>query len=353
MTSESPVAPNESSDVLFASADVPWLAQLRDRGFAVVEGVLDAAAAAAYVGEFWDWLEALGTGLRRADPATWAARDAWPFASRGIIEYPCVAQAPFVWRLRAEPAVVKVFERLWGERDLRCSLDRANASRPYAAARARAEPAGWFHIDQPPRLDANAAPTCVQGLVNLVRSDEHDGGLVVLPGSHRAHARYLRECPGARAGEFQIQTAEQLAWWRTNGFAPLKVCAPAGALVLWDSRTFHCNRQPDSRQLEPRFRMCVYVCMQPAAAVGEQARKRRLAALAENRAANHEPAVSRLFAKRPRLWGERDKRRLEALRQPPARRARDLAPAERRLLDGGAPELEEKAETTQKTEESR
>jgi hypothetical protein len=54
------------------------------------------------------------------------------------------------------------------------------------------------------------------------------------------------------------------------GLSPIKVCAQAGDMVLWDSRVIHCNAPPttahplpkDGSILPPR-RLVAYVCMTP------------------------------------------------------------------------------------------
>lgn len=56
--------------------------------------------------------------------------------------------------------------------------------------------------------------------------------------------------------------------WVKHGFQPKLVCCSAGDLVLWDSRTVHCNSpalEPDAQQQAvPDFiRAVAYVCMTP------------------------------------------------------------------------------------------
>jgi len=58
----------------------------------------------AYVDSAWAWLEGLGTGVRRGDPATWAP-PAWPPSYRGVVNTLEVAHADFVWRVRTHARV--------------------------------------------------------------------------------------------------------------------------------------------------------------------------------------------------------------------------------------------------------
>lgn len=55
----------------------------------------------------WDWLEGLGTGISRNDPATWIAPH-WVPNYKGIINSLEVAHQDFVWRVRKHPRLLQV-----------------------------------------------------------------------------------------------------------------------------------------------------------------------------------------------------------------------------------------------------
>jgi hypothetical protein len=54
----------------------------------------------------WAWLESLGTGISRHDPATWTPPQ-WPPSYRGIINTLEVAHQDFVWRVRSHPRLLQ------------------------------------------------------------------------------------------------------------------------------------------------------------------------------------------------------------------------------------------------------
>lgn len=60
-----------------------------------------------YVAGLWDWLEGLGTGIQRRDPATWTP-ERWPPTYRGILNTLEVAHQAFVWRVRKHERIRKV-----------------------------------------------------------------------------------------------------------------------------------------------------------------------------------------------------------------------------------------------------
>ena len=65
------MAPEPSTGILpyrFAPGDTDaWLAHLRAEGYVVLKGCLAAAECSAAESLLWDWLERLGSGIRRDD----------------------------------------------------------------------------------------------------------------------------------------------------------------------------------------------------------------------------------------------------------------------------------------------
>lgn len=118
----------------------------------------------------------------------------------------------------------------------------------------------WVHSDQPESIRHLA---CVQGIVNFEENGPIDGGLILVEGSNTIFSEYMDKHP-----------SEGITWGLSDMTDPLlstrplvKICAPAGSIILFDSRTFHCNVAPSGPVLKldgaPRFRMCTYVSMQP------------------------------------------------------------------------------------------
>lgn len=52
------------------------------------------------------------------------------------------------WEARTEPAIIEVFEKLWGTKELICSFDGMNISMPN---REDVKWSPWPHCDQNPR----------------------------------------------------------------------------------------------------------------------------------------------------------------------------------------------------------
>merc|ERR1711933_701648 len=107
---------------------------------------------------------------------------------------------------------------------------------------------------------------CIQGLVTLTDATDTRGGLVVVPGSHRLHGEVLRRHKKEKWNHIPINADDDVV---TDGGGPRLVTAQAGDLVLWDSRTVHCNTLPlkvDAVQsAEELVQAVAYICMTPAA----------------------------------------------------------------------------------------
>ena len=263
----------------------------------VIPNVLSEAECNATVDGMWEWLAAISGGvIKRDDPATWAEPSAdhpngrWPFCYRekGIIQWYRSGHQQFVWDIRQHPAVVAIFAELWKSepRDLLVSYDAINIQRPieYLATvgitghtdRFNEE---WHHIDQSAGVRGRV---CVQSFVNLNTTNDGDGCLIVYPNSHKLHEQ-LCTSPGLRVSHDPLQWIRlherERRWYRERGCKPLRVVAPRGSLVMWDSRTVHTagTAQP-GRANKGQFRYVVYVCYLPRSLASEQelAHKRRL-----------------------------------------------------------------------------
>lgn len=263
----------------FALADMDlWMRHLADEGFVVLAGVVEEQQVAHAYRLLWDFIEGTdkaGT-ISRSDLATWGDSDrgghGWPAGKAdGIIHGRGIGQSQVQWYLRSLPPVKRAFAEVWGTEHLVTSFDGAGVFRPYGhdpTWRIEKTDQGWCHVDQ-----AHKKPGlhCVQGLVTLKDATEHTGGLVVIPGSHRFFGcDVLKRYPEKKDGWNFISLRANDPVLTEGGWGPRLVCAKAGDLLLWDSRTVHCNTLPlteDESVLkgDDLIRAVCYICMTPAA----------------------------------------------------------------------------------------
>ena len=196
----------------------------------------------------WQFLE--GRGVRKDDLATWCG-DAWPADhSTGIISRFGFSHSDFCWHARENAHVRRVFALVHGARaedeegslkedctedHLITSFDGGNLFRPWQDRPQWKTSGGWFHVDQNTRT-GKVGRCCVQGIAAFTDATAATGGLVVVPGSHKKHQEVC-DAWGENKGDFvpvgrgdpMLQKPSKL------------VTAKAGDLILWDSRTVHCN----------------------------------------------------------------------------------------------------------------
>ena len=182
--------------------------------------------------------------------------------------------------------------------DLIVSFDGGNLFRPHhrpgkAGWKTRG---GWWHVDQGPKKRGLCA---VQGLVALSDATEQTGGLCVVPGSHLGHDDLMQF---ALADHDFHHVPEPRVNPCVRGRGAKLVTAKAGDLVLWDSRTIHCNtpsvRDPTVATGHPdadMLRMVVYVCMVPRGRALAEVLPQREKAFAHGLGTSHWPEASNMF----------------------------------------------------------
>jgi len=255
----------------FELGDPKLAAFFAENGYAVVANSgLEQDWHAACHALLWDFLEDRTEGWRREDPATWTDDGLGLISAcpdKGLVNKRGAGQNGASWLAREKCA--PVFAELWGTQDLLASFDGVGLFRPWHAGVGAKTTGGWFHVDQgpdaePPEAAAGpwlgAGPACVQGFVSLFDQDAKTGGFWCVPGSHRKHDELL---PLHRAGHGDyIQPPQDHPL--LDG-ARLVQCQ-AGDLVLWDSRTLHCNQpatEPPTAPADRLLRAVLYVCLTP------------------------------------------------------------------------------------------
>ena len=184
---------------------------------------------------------------------------------------------------------------------------------------------GWWHMDQSVQRQGKQ---CVQGLVSLYDADETTGGLCVIPKSHLKFPEVSSRQVNTRMDFTPICKGDEVL---KNGGK--LVCCKAGDLLVWDSRTVHCNtpasldlvaavlkkmhdqdqdqeqdqeqeheqEQKENRKTEERrtttkqeehnelIRLVAYVCMVPRSFASNKIIQARIAAFETNTQTSHWP----------------------------------------------------------------
>lgn len=246
-----------SLDILqprYSNMDLDWLVHLHTHGWAVVP---IPNWNPEFTNMFFHWFEQCCSNFNRNDSNTWIPANL-PIMSHGILKH-YFGHTELQWLIRELCA--DIFARIWNIQsgDLLCSFD-GGCFLPTIPKELNSSFKQWIHTDEPRDFPNFSS---VQGVVNFIENGPEDGGLILVEGSHTVFGEYMAKHP-----------SEGIVWGFTDMADPLlstrsliKICAPVGSIILFDSRLCHCNSSPHGSLLKsdntPRFRMCTYVSMAP------------------------------------------------------------------------------------------
>ncbi len=244
MSEDVAVIANEPTrfDVSDPEQAAAMMAYLDEHGYAVVANVANQEHIEKGISSFWDfWETAQRRGpIKRDDLATWKY---WMAnVANGILGgYSGSNHNEFSWNARTLPLIKTAFSKIWDdEQDLIVSYDACGAFRPFAHNKGWLTNGGWWHVDQNHQCGVHRqGKVTVQGLVNYYDATAETGGLCVIPGSHKHHAEVCARAPSARMKIDYVSVPRNDPILTSQ--QAILVCAKAGDLILWDSRTVHCN----------------------------------------------------------------------------------------------------------------
>ena len=191
-----------------------------------------------------DWLHRTCNRFNPGDQTTWVRANI-PYNLHGIFKH-WVGHIEPIWKARE--ACHPVFAQLWQTPDLLTSFDGCCLLTP-----GKHQYKNWIHCDQGRKVRYFAN---VQGILNLYPNGPADGGTVLMSGSHTRFSEYFDRHPTEGISGFcRVDPLDPCL----KGCQIVKPCVEEGELLLFDSRTFHCNMAP----LGNNPRICVYVSMQP------------------------------------------------------------------------------------------
>ncbi|CAF1152550.1 unnamed protein product [Adineta ricciae] len=235
-----------------------------EHGYAVFSNVLSADEVNKSVDLFWKYLESLPKPyhIRRDLPETWD--EPWPGSFEiGLLNTLGIGQSEFMWHIRGNPNVKKVFSHIWNSNELCVSFDGAGCFRNWHINPEWKTRGGWYHCDQNPSSKPDRCS--IQGLVAVTDSDETTGGLVIVPHSHKHFLDLLSPSKSRNywGNYLRIPDIHPLL----QQLPPRLIKCKAGDLVVWDSRCIHCNTpalvDDNGANQAALKRIVAYICMSP------------------------------------------------------------------------------------------
>jgi len=287
------------------------LTHIERDGYVVLPGVFSHAEVAVEYDRMWQWVETVSHGVRRRDPRSWQRRggyDPWPCSQRDMMQ---LHQAGWVFSDLREMMAERVYEKLYGTRELHCSKDGFTLQRPTQRELGRSPN---DHFDQGTAL---MGLQCIQGSVALTDQEHDDGCFLCWPGSHKHHPTLMAGRSG-KAGRknWHILNDGEKAFLEERGIRPVRVPVKRGDVILWRSDLAHKGAPPVGQR--DSFRAVVYMCMLPAALTPEHVYVEKQRAYEQLQTGSHWPCMEEWFS--PRQEPQFDLRPF--FRAPPALTAR-------------------------------
>ncbi|CAE7748270.1 unnamed protein product, partial [Symbiodinium pilosum] len=252
-------------------------AHFKEHGFVVVSEVFSDSEVQGSIEELWTspQLLARSPDIRREDPASWSESFGWPQQNGGknFLESLNPFQDRCCWELAENPKVAHVMNLLWTSADCSKSTSvflgrtpRWGVMRPTAERPEWRTLENWLHWDQNPWTQPGFG--WIQAFACLTEQTAESGGLLCAPGFHKRWKEWGEQHP---EGSVYVDGKEiTRAFGQGNPFPVpsddpvhaevVRVCAPAGSLLLWDSRLPHQNFPNSSKEA---WRIVLYMNFWP------------------------------------------------------------------------------------------
>ena len=285
---------------------------LQTYGVAIIPSVLNWEESVRMVSGQWDFFEHITqtweTPIDRQNKDSWKGiYKLYPMHSM-LIQHWNVGQSQVTWDLRQNEKIVDIFANFWEcqKEELLVSFDGFSFNMPpEVTGRGWNKEKTWYHTDQSylrPEFE------CMQSWVTGLDVEEGDATLAIYEGSHIYHQEFadtfkIKEKKGTKGDWYKLSREEE-DFYTNKGCEKIKIMAPKGSLVCWDSRTIHCGVEANQGRTREKLRSVVYLCYKPRSLSTEVNLKKKRKAFEDMRSMNHWPEKGKLFGKKPNTYGK-------------------------------------------------
>ena len=218
-------------------------------GYCVVTDVLSPDEVNTMLNEVWTNDNLLGKFDRR-DPGTWAD-PSWPQqdGGRNFLESTIIFQDVISWDLQGNKNVLHLQQLLYERSNIMCSeMGRLGVMRPTRVHPEWQTESSWLHWDQNPNTQPGFLR--VQCFVCLTDNTATSGGFACVPGFHERFRAWGENHPMGTLFTVNGRVIDETFGEGQPFPVPpndpcqaevVRVVAPAGSAVFWDSRLPHQN----------------------------------------------------------------------------------------------------------------
>jgi hypothetical protein len=244
-----------------------FLDELKNNGYTVIPNVLfDEECKLANDG-LWNYISNFSDGeVKRDDNNTWVKNWPYTYDRKGVIQEYKTGCSEFVYDIRLNPKVVKVFEQIWNDDDLLCQDDRVDIQIPPELTNEYGYDPYGIHCHRINQSTLTPEFKCVKGYIDINGTDFEDGCLIVRNKSHLYFSEYVKHfnVQDQESSNFVELDIDHHSWFDNKGCTSTRITSPPGSLVLWDSRIVHTTATPlKSHNKSDKIRFVVNVCIKP------------------------------------------------------------------------------------------
>lgn len=278
--------------VSFLDEDETKIKRLLDEyGFAIVTDVLTDQECQRVIDGVWDSVEKITKGLDipvdRNNSLTWSGIRKQENI-RNLYKFHGIAHAEFLWTLRQNPNILRIFSSLYNCRpeDLLASFDGLSMQTPpeYGNNRGWYNNNSWYHVDQ---SYTRPKRECYQGWVTArdVRPGDYTTGFFV--GSHKSFEDFGKKFKSTKKDDFnKLLGREQMEFYEAR-HDQIRVSCPAGSLIVWDSRSLHSGLDPVKERKRPNERIICFLSYGPRFGASKKFLQKRIGLYESRRATSH------------------------------------------------------------------
>ncbi len=276
---------------------------LEKYGVAILPNLLDEDEIKLMNTGMWDMLKNIQNDAIDVDkPDTWTNfYRLYPLHSM-LLQHFGIGHSQYIWDLRQNTKIINVFSKIWDTNELLVSFDGVSVHLPHEKTkRGWYKGNKWYHTDQ--SFTRNNFE-CVQSWVTGYDVNDGDATLSVMEGSHKFHETFAKTFNVTDKKDWYKLNDLEIDFYLNNNCKQVNIVCPKGSLVLWDSRTIHCGKEPDHLRKKENFRHVVYLCYTPKSLATEKNIKKRIEYFETLRLTSHWPHKPKLFSKLPRTYGK-------------------------------------------------
>lgn len=224
--------------------DNAWKEHLDREGYVVLRNILSSEKKQECFNTFKrDWNK-VTPNFNFEDKTTWNIKNCPLMFGKGMAVYKGFGQSNFMWSLRTDSNIKSIFEKIFNERELVCSMDGFSV---FVSKEQKSKP--WLHIDQNPSNTLYS----IQGAYNFMPVQSvNDAGFVLVPQSHKTYNPVVNHTKDWIVVDSNDEHLSQ----------SVKLLIPENCFTLWNSKLIHSNEGMNKQEIELN-RLTCYITYLP------------------------------------------------------------------------------------------